>query len=285
MAAGASMPIDAQLVSEGLGAFDELETLGNGTFGTTFKAVRGDDVYAIKVIHFPDMPEYLWRREVTSLRMVEHPNVVAFRDAGRFEVDGKEYPYLECEFIDGGSVRDNLEAGRRPGSADELRGLLTGLVSGVAEIHDLGIFHRDIKPENVALRGGDWGSPVLLDFGLAKVLDMSSHTHFGQLIGTKAYMAPEQLRGEPARKRSDLFAVALVVYEAGTGQHPFLTPDTATVQTLHDRMQADPPQDPRELVDDWPDDVAEVVLRLLLPEAHQRLGVSRALADLSSGSA
>jgi eukaryotic-like serine/threonine-protein kinase len=262
MAAGAPTPIDPQLVSEGLGAFDELEPLGSGTFGTTFKAVRGDDVYAIKVIHFPDMPEYLWRREVTSLRMVEHPNVVAFRDAGRFEVDGKEYPYLECEFIDGRSVRDNLDAGRRPGSADELRGLLTGLLSG-----------------------GDWGSPVLLDFGLAKALDMSSHTHFGQLIGTKAYMAPEQLRGEPARKRSDLFAVALVVYEAGTGQHPFLTPETPTVQTLHDRMQADPPKDPRELVDDWPDDVAEVVLRLLLPEAHQRLGVSRALADLSSGSA
>jgi hypothetical protein len=63
------------------------------------------------------------------------------------------------------------------------------------------------------------------------------------------------------------------------------TPETATVQTLHDRMQAEPVQDPRELVDDWPDDVADVVLRLLSPEAHQRLGVSRALADLSSGSA
>ncbi|MGI8622784.1 MAG: serine/threonine-protein kinase [Solirubrobacteraceae bacterium] len=283
MAGGGSISITPDILSEGLGAFDELEELGSGTFGTTFKAVRGDDVYAIKVIHFPDMPEYLWRREVTSLRTVDHPNVVAFREAGRFEVGGHEYPYLECEFIDGGSVRDNLDDGRRPASADELRAMLTGLLAGVAEIHDLGIFHRDIKPANVGLRDGDWGSPVLLDFGLAKVLDMSSHTHFGQLIGTKAYMAPEQLRGEPARKRSDLFAVAVVVYEAGTGIHPFLTPETATVQSLHDRMQAEPPRDPRELVEDWPDDVAAVVLRLLSPEAHQRLGVSRALADLSSG--
>lgn len=283
MAAGAPISVSAEMVSEGLGAFDELEELGSGTFGTTFKAVRGDDVYAIKVIHFPDMPEYLWRREVTSLRTVDHPNVVAFRDAGRFVVDGVEYPFLECEYIDGGSVRRNLDAGRRPSSSEELRGLLAGLLAGVAEIHDLGIFHRDIKPDNVALRAADWGSPVLLDFGLAKVLDMSSHTHFGQRIGTTMYMAPEQLRGEPARKRSDLFAVAVVVYEAGTGRHPFMTPETATVQTLHDSIQAGPPQDPRDVVDHWPDDVAQVVLRLLSAEAHQRLGLSRALADLSSG--
>lgn len=279
----APLPITAEIVSEGLGAFDELEELGSGTFGTTFKAVRDDDVYAIKVIHFPDMPEYLWRREVTSLKTVDHPNVVAFRDAGRFEVGGVEYPFLECEYIDGGSARENIDEGGGPATAEELRGLLAGLLSGVAEIHDLGIFHRDIKPANVGLRGGDWGSPVLLDFGLAKVLDMSSHTHFGQRIGTTMYMAPEQLRGEPARKRSDLFAVAVVVYEAGTGNHPFVTPETATVQTLHDHIQAGPPQDPRELVDHWPDDVAEVVLRLLSAEAHQRLGVSRALADLSTG--
>lgn len=281
--AGGSTSITPEIVSEGLGAFDELEELGTGTFGTTFKALRGDDLYAIKVIHFPDMPEYLWRREVTSLKTVDHPNVVAFRDAGRFEAEGVEYPFLECEYIDGGSVRDNLDDGRRPTTADDLRGMLAGLLSGVAEIHDLGIFHRDIKPANVGLRGGDWGSPVLLDFGLAKVLDMSTHTLFGQRIGTTMYMAPEQLRGEPARKRSDLFAVAAVAYEAGTGQHPFMTPETATIQTLHDRIQQGPPQDPRELVDHWPDDVAEVVLRLLSAEAHQRLGVSRALADLSSG--
>ena len=161
--------------------------------------------------------------------------------------------------------------------------MLSGLLAGVAEIHDLGIFHRDIKPDNVALRNGDWGSPVLLDFCLAKVLDMSTHTNLGQRIGTAMYMAPEQLRGEPARKRSDLFAVATVVYETGTGVHPFVTAETATIQTLHERIREGPPPDPRELVDHWPDDVADVVLRLLSAEGHQRLGVSRALVDLSSG--
>jgi serine/threonine protein kinase len=158
--------------------------------------------------------------------------------------------------------------------------MLSGLLAGIAEIHDLGIIHRDIKPANVALRDGDWGAPVLLDFGLAKVLDMSSHTALGQLVGTTTYMAPEQLRGRPARRRSDLFAAATVVYEAGTGQHPFLTPTTSTVQSLHDAIQAGPPTDPRDLSDVWPDDAAEVVLRLLSYAAHARLGITRALRDL-----
>lgn len=269
-------------MSEGLGAFDEIEELGAGTFGTTFRVVRGDDEYAVKVIHLEGMPPYLWDREVRSLQEAEHPNVVAFRNSGFFEVAGREYPYLECEYIDGGSVRRNLDAGDRPTDGETLKELLTGLLAGTAEIHDLGIIHRDIKPANVALREGDWGQPVLLDFGLAKVLDMSSHTALGALVGTTVYMAPEQLRGRPARRRSDLFAIAATVYEAGTGHHPFLTPEVNTVQTLHDRIEQGPPRDPRDDHDFWPDDVATVVLRLLSYPAHARLGITAALRDLES---
>ncbi len=104
----------------------------------------------------------------------------------------------------------------------------------------------------------------------------------GQMRGTPPYMAPEQLRGRPARRRSDLFAIGLVVYEAGTSQHPFLTPTTSTTQALHDAIQAGPPKDPRELADFWPNEVAEVVLRLLSYPAHARLGISQALRDLES---
>lgn len=228
------------------------------------------------------MPPYLWEREIRALGAAEHPNVVAFRGSGYFTAHGRDYPYLECEYVDGGSARKNLDAGNRPTTGDKLRELLTGLLAGVAEIHDLGIIHRDIKPANIALRGGDWGQPVLLDFGLAKVLDMSSHTFLGQLRGTTAYMAPEQLRGRPARRRSDLFATALVVYEAGTGQHPFLTSSTGTVQELHDAIQGAPPQNPRDLADFWPDEVARVVLRLLSYPAHARLGITQALRDLEN---
>jgi eukaryotic-like serine/threonine-protein kinase len=273
-------PVGKNIVTEGLGAFDEIDELGSGSFGTTFRVRRGDDEYAIKVIHSEGMPSYLWEREIGALSRVEHPNVVAFRDSGFFEVDDREYPFLTCEYIDGGSLKRNLDEGNRPPSGESLREMLTGLLVGVAEIQDLGIIHRDIKPANVGLREGDWGKPVLLDFGLAKVLDMSSHTVLGAHVGTTAYMAPEQLRGKPARRRSDLFAVAVTVYEAGTGRHPFLEPAVNTAQSLHDRIQQGAPQDPREQADIWPDDVAEVVLRLLSYAAHERLGITRALRDL-----
>jgi serine/threonine protein kinase len=275
-----TIPLGADILTDGLGAFDEVEVLGNGTFGTTFRVVRDEDEYAVKVIHLEGMPEYLWEREIGTLRAVEHPNVVAFRRSGFFDSGDRSYPFLECEYIDGKSVLENLAEGRSPTTPEELREFLTGMLAGVAEIHELGIIHRDIKPANVALRAEDWGQPVLLDFGLAKALDMSTHTAVGQRVGTPQYMDPEQLRGNPARRRSDLFAVALVVYEAGTGVHPFMTPEVTSVQSLHDRIAAGPAMDPRERADFWPDDVAEVVVRLLSNAAHARLGITRALRDL-----
>jgi eukaryotic-like serine/threonine-protein kinase len=120
----------------------------------------------------------------------------------------------------------------------------------------------------------------MVDFGLAKVLEMSTHTMIGQMVGTTRYMAPEQLRGKPARTRSDLFAVGVVVYEAGTSCHPFVEPDVTTVQALYDRIAAGPPEDPREK-HAWPDDVASVVLRVLSAEPHERLSVARAMRDLA----
>jgi serine/threonine protein kinase len=268
------------LVTEGLGAFDELEFLGRGEFGETYRAVRGEDEYALKVIHRSEMPEHLWERETESLRRVDHPNVVGFRDSGHFEVRDRSYPYLECEYTSGGSIKAKIDEGVRPASGMEIKALLTGLLAGVAEIHDLGILHRDIKPANAAIRDDDWGKPVLLDFGLARVLDMSSHTEYPTRIGTLAYMAPEQLRGQPARRRSDLYSVAVVVYQAASGQHPFLTPDISSVQTLHDRIKAGGPTVPQELSEAMPADVSAVLLRLLAFRGHERLGVSEAFRDM-----
>jgi serine/threonine protein kinase len=267
------------LIAEGLGAFDELEFLGRGSFGETYRAVRDDDEYCLKVVFYPDMPEHLWEREIAALRRVDHPNVVGFRASGRAEIQGKPYPYLECDYINGGTILQRLDQGRPTTTPSETRGLLTGLLAGVSEIHDLGILHRDIKPANTGLRDGDWGQPVLLDFGLARVLDMSSHTEYPARIGTETYMAPEQLRGQQARRRSDMFSLAVVVYEAGTGRHPFFQPGMS-VQSLHDRIQSQPPEDPRHVGDAFDDQTAEVLLRLLSYRAYERLGITEAFRDL-----
>lgn len=273
-------PLDIGKLKSALGPFDEFEYLDSGTFGSTFRVVRGDDQYAIKVMHLDDMPEYLLEREIRSLEVVDHPNVVALEGAGRVVIESKSYPYIECEFVDGPTIEKQVESKALPSNPEELKGLLVGLLRGTQEIHDLGIIHRDIKPGNVILRQGDWANPVLLDFGLAKVLDMSSHTLLGQAKGTPAFMAPEQLRGDPARRRSDLFSVAAVVYIAGTGSHPFITSGGMTIDELHEKTLEGQVVDPRGINAIWEDETAEVVLRLLSYPAHARLGVTRALLDL-----
>jgi serine/threonine protein kinase len=270
-------------ISEGLGAFDELEYLGGGTFGDTYRALRGDEECAIKVIHVEGLPDYLLRREVEALARVDHPNVVGFLDSGQFRADGRDFSFLRCEYIDGGDLKRRIDDASRPTTASKMRELLTGLLAGVAEIHDLGILHRDIKPANVALRDGDWGQPVLLDFGLARVMDMSTHTALPSHIGTVRYMAPEQLRASAARRRSDLFSVAVVVYEAITGQHPFIPPGgAATMQTLHETMRVTTPDDPTTLNASCPADVGEVLRRLMAFRPHERLSASAAMRNLES---
>lgn len=273
--------VTPDIVIEGLGAFDELVKLGAGTFGTTFKAVRGDDEYALKVLHAPANDHaHLWDREIAALRCTEHPNIVGFRSSGFFDAGGRTYPYLECEFIDGGTIADVIRSGRVIETPDDLRGLLAGLLSGLREIHDLGIIHRDIKPANVALRDGDWSAPVLLDFGLARVLDMSAHTSYPAHLGTFQYMAPEQLRGQAARTRSDLFAAGVVAYEAGVGRHPFID-GTATLQSLYDQIERGPLYDPFAINPSaWTDGIRNIVYKLLSFRGHERMSISRAMRAL-----
>ncbi len=273
--------VTEEQITEGLGAFDELEYLGGGTFGDTYRAVRGDDEIALKVVHVEGLPDYLWKREVEALRRVEHPNVVGFQSSGTFHSFARDYSYLICEYIDGGDVAAAIAAGRLPESTAEMVELLTGLLAGVAEIHDLGILHRDIKPANVALRHSDWGQPVLLDFGLARLVDMSSHTELPAHIGTARYMAPEQLRGGAARRRSDLFAVAEVAYEAITGRHPFVPPgEAATLQALHDRIRDQSPEPASTFNAASAPEIDGVLARLLSYRPHERLGISAALKDM-----
>ena len=274
------LSIDEIDIAAALGAVDEVELLGRGTFGSTFRVVLDDEEFALKVVHIPDMPGYLWEREIEALRRTDHPNVLSLYDSGTLDIAGHALPFLRCEYIDGGNLRQRILAQDRPVDAADLRGLLTGMLAGVAEIHDLGGLHRDIKPENVALRGGQWGNPVLLDFGLVRLADMSSHTHYPALVGTVSYMAPEQLRLKPARTRSDLFSVGVTVYEVGTGVHPYATTSTVTPSDLHDRILASTPSDPRALSSAFDGESAEVVLRLMRYRGHERLGVNDALRDL-----
>jgi serine/threonine-protein kinase len=195
--------------------------LGSGTFGDTWR--HGDT--AVKIMCGEPLPPERLQREVGGLSRVSSPYVVRLDAIGRVELSGREYQALVFEYIRGDDVAKRIAAGRLPSTA-EAEAFLRGLLTGVGHMHDKKTVHRDIKPANVALRGDDWSRPVLLDLGLARGDEETTITAYGFAVGTKRYMAPEVLRGQPQRPPADLFAVGVTVREALAGRHPFYDPGT-----------------------------------------------------------
>jgi serine/threonine protein kinase/Tol biopolymer transport system component len=164
-----------------------------------------------------------FQSEAQTASSLNHPHIVTVHDVG--EVDGRQY--LVTELIDGGTLRDWLA--ERPRSWREIVDLLVGVADGLAAAHDSGILHRDIKPENILVTRS--GYAKLADFGLAKAFGAASAptvgeaatetaTRSGLVVGTIAYMSPEQAYGRPLDPRSDIFSFGVVIYELAVGQRP-----------------------------------------------------------------
>ena len=162
-----------------------------------------------------------FQREAQMASSLNHPHILTVYDVGEFE--GRQY--LVTEFVDGGTLKDWIR--RQPRSWEDVAQLLTGVADGLATAHQAGILHRDIKPDNILVTTS--GYAKLADFGLAK-LEMTrgaapdaheDQTRKGMIVGTIAYMSPEQASGQPLDARSDLFSFGVVLYEMLAGQRPF----------------------------------------------------------------
>lgn len=165
------------------------------------------------------------QREMRALAMLQHPGLVTLHDGG---VEG-DRPYIVTDFVDGPTLAERLEAG--PLDADEVRRLGARLADALAHVHRGGIVHRDLKPANVLL-GSD--GPRLADFGIARAVDGTAVTGTGYVVGTAAYLAPEQVRGEWVGPEADVYALGLVLLEALTGrrEYPGALVESATAR-LH----------------------------------------------------
>src|SRR6266487_1878343 len=193
--------------------------LGSGAFGETW---RRDDT-AVKIIWDGTYSPDRLQREVDGLRRVSSPYVVRLLDTRTVTLRGEQRPALVFEYIPGGDVAGRVSAWQLP-SVTEVVEFLRGLLTRIGHMHAAQTVHRDIKPANIALRGGDWSRPVLLDLGLARGAGEATITAYPAHVGTPAYMAPEQLQGLPARQASDLFAAGVTVRELLGGRHPFYDP-------------------------------------------------------------
>jgi hypothetical protein len=243
------MDIDPQTV----GRYRIVERVGRGSMGVVYRAIdpKLDREVAIKIMAadlFGDIEEETrqrFLREARAAAKLQHRNIVTV-----FEYDEHDgMGYIVMEFLRGESLASRLKSGRRV-SVDQTIDIASGVCTGLEFAHRNGVIHRDVKPGNIWLN--DDGTVKLLDFGIAR-LGTATITSDGRLRGSACYMAPEQIRGDPVDGRTDIFAIAVVLFELLAGRLPFesTSPPATIRQILHEptpRLEVIAPGIPQPLV-------------------------------------
>jgi len=232
-----------------LGPYEIVAPVGAGGMGEVYRArdARLNRDVAIKVLPagFARDPERLRRfqQEAQAAAALNHPNILAVHDFGEHEGS----PYIVTEFLDGETLRERLRPGALP--VRKVTECAEHVARGLAAAHDKGIVHRDLKPENIFVTRD--GRVKILDFGLAKLTrpegtvpsdtaTLASQTEPGVVMGTVGYMSPEQVKGQNADHRSDLFSFGAILYEMLSGKRAFHG-DTS-VETMSAILKQDPPE-------------------------------------------
>jgi WD40 repeat protein len=250
--------------------------VGQGGFGTVFKArdPELDRTVAIKVPRAGNLtdPQELDRflREARSVAQLRHPSIVSVHEVG--QTDG--VPYIVSDFVRGVTLADLLSA-RRPGFREAAE-LVADIADALQYAHERGVVHRDVKPSNIMI--GEDGRPCVMDFGLAKrEAGEITMTIEGQVLGTPAYMSPEQARGEghDVDGRGDVYSLGVVLYQLLTGELPF----RGTQRMLLHQVLHDEPRSPRSLNEHIPRDLETIALTAMAKEPGRRYATAQAMAD------
>ena len=228
----------SDLIGQIVGPYQITERLGRGGMAEVYKAFHKDlEVYrAIKFIR-PELglsEDFRTRflKEAQGVARLQHPNIVGIHDFGASE----DRYYMVMEMIEGRSLKDILKKDGQM-SIDRSVALVKSIASALAYAHDQGLIHRDIKPDNIMVDAR--GRPVLMDFGIAKLITSDAKiTQTGHLIGTPAYMAPEQSKALDVGPPTDIYALSVVLFEMLTGHTPFEadTPMAVVLKSLSDPM-------------------------------------------------
>jgi serine/threonine protein kinase/Tfp pilus assembly protein PilF len=246
--------------------------LGRGGMATVYLAtdLRHDRRVALKVLH-PELSSALgpdrFLREIKLVARLNHPHIVPLFDSG--EAGG--HLYYVMPVVEGETLRDRLLREGQIAVAESLQ-IVRGIASALDYAHRQNIVHRDIKPENVMLQDGE---ALVMDFGIAKALSSASAdtlTQTGMMVGTPAYVSPEQAAGEQVIDgRSDQYSLACVLYEMVSGRKPFLG---ATAQAVLSKRFSDPVPSLRAVHSETTEEVETAMSRALSKEAAQRFGTT-----------
>ncbi|MGZ6060468.1 MAG: protein kinase domain-containing protein, partial [Myxococcaceae bacterium] len=273
------LEVDAALGAALSGRYALVRPIGRGGMGTVYLArdeVR-DRYVALKVLH-PDLAAEVsgarFGREVALLGSLAHPSVVSVLES---DTTG-EFAWFTMPLIQGESLRERLRLEERLRFGD-IQAIVGDVAAGLDHVHEAGIVHRDLKPENILLAGG---RALVADFGIARLFQPDSAlagpgtmTRAGQVLGTPAYMSPEQVAGHGVDPRSDVYSLGVVVYEMLVGSPPFQAPTAVQLMSLH---LSEPPVPPRQKLEDIPASLEAAVLRALAKEPERRFDSAGAFA-------
>jgi len=260
-----------------LGKYRILAVLGRGGMGVVFRAHDPllDRVVALKAM-LPGLAasqsaKERFFREAKAAAALKHAHVVTIFDVG----EDRRAPFLAMEFLDGESLDDRIRRQPRLPTADILR-IGKEMAEGLEVAHERGLIHRDIKPGNIWLEGAK-GHVKILDFGLARAMREQTHlTQSGAIVGTPAYMAPEQAASKKVDHRCDLFSMGCVLYRMSTGERPFKGDDTLSIIAA---LALETPAPPAQLNPALPVELSDLIMRLLAKKPEDRPADAREVVE------
>jgi eukaryotic-like serine/threonine-protein kinase len=257
------------------------DRLGSGGMSTVYRAVDRilERTVAVKILaeHLSDDERFVarFRREALAVAKLIHPNIVQVYDTG---VDRGRH-YIVMEYIEGKSGAQLLQRHGTLGPATTVE-IGAQACAGLDFAHRRGIIHRDVKPGNLLVVGGpDGGGEMavkLADFGIARAAEQTRITQVGSVVGTAAYLAPEQARGEEATPSSDVYSLGVVLYQFLTGRLPY---EGSSLAELAVRQQNERPLPPRTYNDEVPETLSAAVLRALESDPARRYASADELAQ------
>jgi serine/threonine protein kinase len=262
------------------GRYETGEKLGSGGMSNVYKATDLilERTVAVKILaeHLSDDERFVarFRREALAVARLIHPNIVQVYDTG--VDDGRHY--IVMEYVEGRSGAQILQR-HGPLEPEIAAELGVQACSGLDYAHRRGIIHRDVKPGNLMVFGGPVGggemTVKLTDFGIARAMEQTRITQVGSVVGTAAYLAPEQVRGEEATPATDVYALGVVIYQFLTGRLPY---EGSSLAELAVRQQNESPLPPSTYNADVPETLGGAVLRALEGDPRRRYASAEELA-------
>ncbi len=263
------------------GRYETSQRLGSGGMSNVYMATDRilERTVAVKILaeHLSDDERFVarFKREALAVAKLIHPNIVQVYDTG--VDDGRHY--IVMEYVDGRSGAQILQ---RQGPVEPETAAEIGIqaCAGLDYAHRRGIIHRDVKPGNLMVVGGPVGggemTVKLTDFGIARAIEQTRITQVGSVVGTAAYLSPEQVRGEEATPATDVYALGVVLYQFLTGRLPY---EGSTLAELAVRQQNETPLSPSTYNDEVPETLGAAVLRALEGDPNRRYASADELSN------